>query len=67
MKRLLIVAALLCGCTQQPAAHPANYRHTATACEPSASYAAKLRAALKSRDEWKRYAESLETFTNTQR
>lgn len=67
MKRLLFAAVFLYGCSQQPAVHTTTYRYTSTSCEPTASYAAKLRAAIKSRDEWKRYAESLEHLTGTKR
>lgn len=67
MKRLMLVALLLSGCSQQPPVHTTTYRYTSTACEPTPSYASKLRAALKSRDEWKKYAESLELLTGTKR
>ncbi|MBU0523484.1 MULTISPECIES: hypothetical protein [unclassified Pseudomonas] len=67
MKRLLIVLMLLTGCAQKetiqepPQAHRTTvYRYTNESCEPAEPDNEQLRQALKSRDQWKRYAERLE-------
>lgn len=66
MKRLLIVL-LLAGCAQQeipvePAPPvPAQVEQPAKlTCEPFTTNTPQLKRMTKSRDEWKRYAESLE-------
>lgn len=66
MNRLLVVV-LLAGCAHKDlpapsvsATHTTVYRYSTPICEPKDSDSAQLKQALKSRDEWKRYAESLE-------
>ena len=63
----MVVLLLLTGCAQKEttAELPKTslttvYRYTSESCEPVATYAERLRRALNSRDQWKRYAESLE-------
>jgi hypothetical protein len=65
VKRLLIVLILLTGCAQKEAiqeplkVHRTTvYRYTSEQCQPGQEE--RLREALKSAREWKRYAESLE-------
>ena len=67
MKRLLIVLMLLTGCAQKETIQePAQvhrttiHRYVSGQCVPDESKNTALREALKSRDRWKRYAESLE-------
>lgn len=69
MIRLLVVALLLTGCspiekftTLRPVHHTTVYRYTSSAdsCPKPESPDAELRRVTKSRDDWKRYAESLE-------
>ena len=67
MKRLLIVLMLLTGCAQKETIQePAQvhrttvYRYVSAQCVPDDQPNTALREALKSRDRWKRYAESLE-------
>ena len=67
MKRLLIVLMLLTGCAQKETIQEplkvqrtTVYRYVSGQCVPDDGQSAALRQALKSRDEWKRYAESLE-------
>ncbi|WP_443700325.1 hypothetical protein [Pseudomonas sp.] len=67
MKCLLIAVVLLAGCAQQqiPQEQPqvtktTVYRYVSAACAPAEDLSGQLRQALKSRDQWKRYAESLE-------
>ena len=67
MKRLLIVLMLLTGCAQKETIQEPPkvqrttvYRYVSTQCVPDESQTTALRQALKSRDRWKRYAESLE-------
>ena len=67
MKRLLIVLMLLTGCAQKetiqepPTVHRTTvHRYVSGQCVADEGHAAQLREALKSRDQWKRYAESLE-------
>ncbi|VVN21016.1 hypothetical protein PS662_04367 [Pseudomonas fluorescens] len=67
MKILLIVLMLLTGCAQKETIQEPPkvqrttvYRYTSGQCIPADNQGAALRQALKSRDEWKRYAESLE-------
>lgn len=67
MKRLLIVLMLLTGCAQKetiqesPTVHRTTvHRYVSGQCVADEGQAAQLREALKSRDQWKRYAESLE-------
>jgi hypothetical protein len=66
VKRLLLVV-LLAGCAHKdlsappfPVTHTTVYKLSSQSCAPADSDSAKLKQALKSRDEWKRYAESLE-------
>lgn len=66
MKRLLAVV-LLAGCAHKdlpvppvPATHTTVYKLSSQSCAPVEPDSDKLKQALKSRDEWKRYAESLE-------
>lgn len=65
MKRLLIVLILLTGCVHKeaiqepPKVHRTTvYRYVSEQCQPGQKE--RLREALKSAREWKRYAESLE-------
>jgi hypothetical protein len=65
--RLMVILLLLTGCAQKqstmepPAATTTNvYRYTNESCEPAEPDNEQLRQALKSRDQWKRYAERLE-------
>lgn len=64
MRIVLIVMFLIAGCTTKHAPPPKiNYTVsglTASSCAPSDRLARQLREALKSRDEWKLYAERLE-------
>ena len=67
MKRLPIVLMLLAGCAQTDTIteppkvqHTTVYRYTSEPCVPVEGQSEQLRKALKSRDDWKRYAESLE-------
>jgi len=64
MRILLIVIFLIAGCTTKHVPPPQiTYTVsglTASNCAPSDRLARQLREALKSRDEWKRYAERLE-------
>lgn len=67
MKCLLIVLMLLTGCAQKETIqeppkvhHTTVYRYISGPCVPVADQGEQLRQALKSRDQWKRYAESLE-------
>ena len=70
MKRLLIVLMLLTGCAQKetiqepPTVHRTTvHRYVSGQCVADEGQTAQLREALKSpesRDQWKRYAESLE-------
>lgn len=67
MKRALIVLMLLTGCAQKETiqeptkvSHTTVYRFISEPCVPVAGQSEQLRQALKSRDQWKRYAESLE-------
>lgn len=67
MKRLLIVLMLLTACAQKETIQEPPkvqrttvYRYVSGQCVPDDSQTTALRQALKSRDEWKRYAESLE-------
>ncbi|WP_144425238.1 hypothetical protein [Pseudomonas fluorescens] len=67
MKRLLIVLMLLTGCAQtETIQEPPKvqrttiYRYISAPCLPDGHQNTALRDALKSRDHWKRYAESLE-------
>lgn len=67
MRAALVVVLVLTGCAhkdiprpQPVATHTTVYRYSTTACDTPEPMDAKLRQALKSRDEWKRYAESLE-------
>ncbi|MEO8640949.1 hypothetical protein [Pseudomonas sp.] len=67
MKRLLIVLMLLTGCAQKETiTEPPQvqrttvYHYSSEPCVPEEGQSAELREALKSRDQWKRYAESLE-------
>lgn len=67
MIRLMVVLLLLTGCAQKGTAPELPkatlttvYRYTSEACEPAAPDNEQLRQAIKSRDQWKRYAESLE-------
>lgn len=67
MIRLMVVLLLLTGCAQKEtttelpkATLTTVYRYTSEACEPAAPDNEQLRQAIKSRDQWKRYAESLE-------
>lgn len=70
MKRLMVVVILLAGCAQEALpprpAHPHTtvYQYTSASatCPEPLSPKANLRAMTKSRDEWKKYAESLETL-----
>lgn len=69
MKALLVAALALAGCAHQEApkqpasTHTTVYRYSSTACEASEPIDNRLKQALKSRDEWKHYAESLEKLT----
>ena len=65
MNRLLIVLILLTGCVHKeaiqepPKVHRTTvYRYVSEQCQPGQEE--RLREALKSAREWKRYAESLE-------
>jgi len=67
VKCLLIAVVLLAGCAQQQipqdppqAIQTTVYRYSSAACVPAEDLSGQLRQALKSRDQWKRYAESLE-------
>ncbi|VVN74219.1 hypothetical protein [Pseudomonas fluorescens] len=67
MIRLMVVLLLLTGCAQKETTTELPkptlttvYRYTSEACEPAALDNEPLRQAIKSRDQWKRYAESLE-------
>ena len=64
MRILLIVIFLIAGCTtkhvQPPQITYTVSGLTASNCAPSDRLARQLREALKSRDEWKLYAERLE-------
>lgn len=64
MRILLIVMFLIAGCTTKHVPPPQiTYTVsglTASNCAPSDRLARQLREALKSRDEWKLYAERLE-------
>ena len=64
MRIVLIVVFLIAGCTNKPTPPPqitfTASGLTASNCVPSERLARQLREALKSRDEWKRYAERLE-------
>ncbi|WP_448144596.1 hypothetical protein [Pseudomonas silesiensis] len=65
MIRLMVVLLLLTGCAQKEtitelpkATLTTVYRYTSEVCEPADKE--QLRQAIKSRDQWKRYAERLE-------
>lgn len=67
MKGLLVAALVLTGCAHQVvprpqpiATHTTIHRYTSPVCETPEPMDNRLKQALKSRDEWKRYAESLE-------
>ena len=64
MRIALIVVFLITGCTNKPAPPPqitfTASRLAASNCVPSERLARQLREALKSRDDWKGYAERLE-------
>ncbi|WP_157383926.1 hypothetical protein [Pseudomonas asplenii] len=64
MKTVLIVIFLIAGCTNRPTS-PSSITFApsglaATSCIPTERLTRQLREALKSRAEWKRYAEILE-------
>lgn len=65
--RLMVVLLLLTGCAQKEtttesprASLTTTYRYTNEACEPAAPDNEQLSRAIESRNQWKRYAESLE-------
>lgn len=64
MKIVLIVVFLIAGCTNRPTSPPSiTFAHTGLAaanCIPTERLTRQLQEALKSRGEWKRYAEILE-------
>jgi hypothetical protein len=67
VKRLLIVLMLLTGCAQKETIQEPPkvqrttvYRYGSGQCVADQGKSDQLREALKSRDQWKRYAESLE-------
>jgi hypothetical protein len=67
VKRFLIVLMLLAGCAQKEVIQEPRkverttvYRYISDPCVADDGQSDRLREALKSRDQWKRYAESLE-------
>jgi len=67
VKAAIVLVVLLTGCAHQDVQRPQPistnttvYRLSTPTCEVPEPSDDKLKQALKSRDEWKRYAESLE-------
>jgi hypothetical protein len=68
----LVLALLLAGCAQQdrpvtatPEQLPVAEQPITLTCEPFKTDSAPLKRMTKSRDDWKRYAESLERLPST--